>query len=196
MNQNPKITEMKRREAFKRLINLSLAGICLLMEILIFTYIYLKYLYPSLNNILELNYWFNGYLLQEVVYALMLFFFSKMYGGLRIGFLKNSEIIFSQIFATVIVNLFTYAQMSLMVTRLFYTVPFLEMTLAQILVIIVWINIANRIYQRVFPPRKLLLVHGNRPIQDICRKFEGRKDKYTIVECVNIRMKMDKLKRK
>ena len=196
MNQNPKITEMKRREAFKRLINLSLAGMCLLMEILIFTYIYLKYLYPSLNNILGLNYWFNGYLLQEVVYALMLFFFSKMYGGLRIGFLKNSEIIFSQIFATVIVNLFTYAQMSLMVTNLFYVIPFLEMTLAQVLVIIVWINIANRIYQRVFPPRKLLLIHGDRPIQYICRKFEGRKDKYTIVECVNVRMKMDALKKK
>ena len=143
VNQNPKITEMKRREAFKRLINLSLAGICLLLELLIFTYIYLKYLYPSLNNILELNYWFNGYLLQEVVYGLMLFFFSKMYGGLRIGFLKNSEIIFSQIFATVIVNLFTYAQMSLMVTSPFYAVPFLEMTLSQILVIIVWINIAK-----------------------------------------------------
>lgn len=196
MNQNPKITEMKRREAFKRLINLSLAGICLLLELLIFTYIYLKYLYPSLNNILELNYWFNGYLLQEVVYGLMLFFFSKMYGGLRIGFLKNSEIIFSQIFATVIVNLFTYAQMSLMVTSLFYAVPFLEMTLSQILVVIVWINIANRIYQRVFPPRKLLLIHGDRPIQDICGKFESRKDKYTIVECVNIKMKMDHLKRK
>ncbi|MBQ8232124.1 MAG: sugar transferase [Lachnospiraceae bacterium] len=187
---------MKRREAFKRLINLSLAGICLLLEILIFTYIYLKYLYPSLNNILDLNYWFNGYLLQEVVYALMLFFFSKMYGGLRIGFLKNSEIVFSQIFATLIVNLFTYAQMSLMVTDLFYTVPFLEMTLAQMLVIIVWINIANRIYQRVFPPRKLLLIHGDRPIQDICGKFESRKDKYTIIECVNIKMKMDDLKRK
>lgn len=195
MNQNPKINEMKKREAFKRLINLSLAGACLALEILIFTYIYLRYLYPSMEVAIGLNYWFNGYLLQIALYGVLLFFFSKMYGGLRIGFLKNTEIIFSQVFATLIVNVFIYAQMSLMVTKAFYPVPFLEMTVEQILAVIVWINIANRIYLKLFPPRKLLLIHGDRPIQDICKKFESRKDKYEVVNCINVRLGIDMLKK-
>ena len=193
--QNPVTNELKIREAFKRLINLSLAGVCLGLEILIFTYVYLSFIYPSLKTVIGLNYWFNGYLLQIVVYGALLFFFSHMYGGLRIGFMKNGEIIFSQVFATLIVNVFIYAQMSLMVTQFFYVAPYVLMTVWQAVAIIVWINIANLIYRKIFPPRKLLLIHGDRPIQDILRKFENRKDKYVIVNCLCVRKGIDFLKK-
>lgn len=186
---------MNKKEAFKRLINLSLAGICLVMEVLVFTYVYLKYLYPSIDVLIDLNYWFKGYLLQIIFYGCMLFFFSHMYGGLRIGFLKNMEIIFSQVFATLIVNAFTYVQMSLMVTQLFIPWPFVVMTLLQALIVIIWINIANRIYQKVFPPRKLLLIHGRRPAEDIKRKFESRKDKYVIAGSMDVRKGLETLKK-
>ncbi len=186
---------MNKKEAFKRLINLSLVGICLLMEVLVFTYIYLEYLYPSMDILKDLNYWFKGYLLQVLFYASMLFFFSNMYGGLRIGFLKNTEIIFSQVFATLIVNVFTYVQMSLMVTQLFVVPPFVLMTLIQALIVMIWINIANRIYQKVFPPRKLLLIHGRRSGEDIKRKFETRKDKYVIAGMLDVRNGIDVLKK-
>lgn len=193
MNQNPKIAELKKRETFKRLINLSLSGSCIVFEILVFTYFYLRDIYPSANIILELNYWFRAYLLQYAFYGGLLFFFSYMYGGLRIGYLKNTEIIFSQIFATLIVNVFTYVQMSLMVSMLFVPTPFLMMTVCQIIVVVVWINIATRIYQKIFPPRKLVLVHGYRPTKDIINKFESRKDKYKIVKTLDIRMGMESL---
>ncbi len=186
---------MNKKEAFKRLINLSLAGICLVMEVLVFTYIYLEYLYPSIDVLIDLNYWFKGYLLQVLLYGCMLFFFSNMYGGLRIGFLKNSEIIFSQVFATLIVNAFTYVQMSLMVTQLFIPVPFVVMTVLQTLIIMIWINIANKIYQKVFPPRRLLLIYGRRSAEDIKRKFESRKDKYVIAGTIDVHKGMEALKK-
>ncbi len=194
MTPNKVTSELKIREAFKRLINLSLAGVCLGLEILVFTYFYLERIYPDLQMIIDIKYWFNGYLLQFVVYGGLLFFFSGMYGGLRIGFQKNSEIVFSQVFATLVANIFLYAQMSLMVAELFYPVPFVVMTLGQVLIIIVWINIANMIFRRIFPPRKLLLIHGNRPIEDIRRKFESRKDKYRIVRCIDVAEGIEALK--
>jgi exopolysaccharide biosynthesis polyprenyl glycosylphosphotransferase len=49
-----------------------------------------------------------------------------------------------------------------------------------------WIAIANRIYHTIFPPRKLLLVHGDRPIEPIIQKFQSRKDKYRIEKCLHI----------
>lgn len=195
MNQNPNVSAMKKKETFKRLINLSLSGFCLVLEVLVFTYFYLAYLYPSADTLLDLHYWFNAYLLQYLFYGTLLFFFSKMYGGLRIGYLKNVEIIFSQIFATLIVNVFTYVQMSLMVTQLFIPLPFVLMTICQSIVIIIWINVATKIYQRIFPPRKLLLISGMRPARDIIGKFESRKDKYEIVSALDVRMGIPALKR-
>ena len=78
VNHSPGMMKVKKRNSFKRLVNLSFAGICLALEIWIFTYFYLHSFYPSLDLLIDLNYWFNGYLLQFVVYGAMLFFFSYM----------------------------------------------------------------------------------------------------------------------
>ena len=47
--------------------------------------------------------------------------------------------------------------------------------------------ICNWFYRRVFPPREMLLVYGERSIEDILQKFASRKDKYHIAKCINIR---------
>ena len=46
--------------------------------------------------------------------------------------------------------------------------------------------IAAFIYKSIFTPRKLLVVHGERPVDDILQKFASRKDKYKIERCINI----------
>ena len=57
------------------------------------------------------------------------------------------------------------------------------MVFLQIIAVIIYANIANKIYRTAFPPRELLLIHGDRPIEDIVNKFESRKDKYKITKC-------------
>lgn len=193
LNQNTRGNELRRKEAFKRLINLSLAGMCLVLEVLAFGYYWVNRFSGSLVESLE--YYKYGYLLQVVIYGVILFFLSSMYGGMRIGYLKNAEIIFSQVFATLIVNVIIYGQLSLMAMELFIPRFFVEMTLVQILMVIVWTNIANRIYCSVFPPRKLLMIHGDRPIQGIRNKFESRKDKYEIIKCIHVRLGLDVMRK-
>jgi exopolysaccharide biosynthesis polyprenyl glycosylphosphotransferase len=109
-----------------------------------------------------------------------------MYGGMRLGYLKNAEIIFSQVFATFIANIVIYGELSVMAFQLFVPDVFITMMLEQLVVVIVYIYVANRFYRTIFPPRKLLLIHGDRPINDILTKFEGRKDKYKIEKCLNV----------
>ncbi len=191
MNQNPRILEMRKKEAFKRLINLSLVGICLVLETLIYTYFFINHFYGSLAD--GIKFWQRGYMLQIFFYFALLFFFSNMYGGLRLGYLKNTELIFSQVFATLMVNLFTYAQLSLMANQAFVPTFFILMMIVQALAVILWINIANQLYQRMFPPKKLLLIHGDRSIEDIKNKFASRKDKYTIVNCMHVGLGVEKL---
>ncbi|MDE5894340.1 MAG: exopolysaccharide biosynthesis polyprenyl glycosylphosphotransferase, partial [Acetatifactor sp.] len=56
----------------------------------------------------------------------------------------------------------------------------------QLVIILICNNNAYWIYKSIFPPRKMLLIHGDRPIENIVTKFGDRKDKYAIVRYVHV----------
>lgn len=120
------------------------------------------------------------------VYFVLLFFFNTTYGGMKIGFLKPMDVFFSQAFSLICVNILTYFQISLMEVKLVWANDFLWMSIAQIVFAGIWTYICNLVYRKAFPPRELLLVHGERSIEDITQKFAGRPDKYRIVKYVDI----------
>lgn len=192
MNSNSYQKKQRRLESYKRLINLSLSAICLILEIAIFSYNWLKHFRWSLVEPLRYFY-LNGHILEISIYGVILLLLSVMYGGMRLGYLKNSEIIFSQIFATILADIFIYGELSMMAFQLFVPKVFLMMFAEQFVVVFVYISIANRIYKKLFPPRKLLLIHGPRPIDEIRSKFESRKDKYKVVMELPISLGEEKL---
>ncbi len=192
MSINSNERKLRRLETFKRLINLGLTFICLALEIGIFAYHWLFHFQYSVVEQLR-NFWFKGHLLEIAIYAVILLAFSTMYGGMRLGYLKNVELIFSQVFATLVANLLIYAELSVMSFQLFVPDVFLMMMAEQTIVVIVYINVANYIYRRIFPPRKLLMVHGDRPYEGLCDKLESRKDKYVVTGAVHVKEGCDKV---
>lgn len=185
MQTSKYVNRLNRRESFKRLINLGLCMGCLALEIGIFAYNWLFHFQYSVVEQLR-DFWFKGHLLEIAIYGAILFFTSVTYGGMRLGYMRNSELIFSQVFATIMANLLIYAELSVMAFQLFVPDVFLLLMMEQTVVIIVYMNIANRIYRSVFPPRELFMIHGDRPIDDVINKFESRKDKYRIKKHANI----------
>lgn len=121
------------------------------------------------------------------VYVVLLFFFSQMYGGMKVGYLRSGEVMFSQVFATVCVNVITYLQMCLMVRGFLDALPLFYMTFAEVAVIILWTMASSAIYRKIYSPRNMLVVHGDRPVEDILHKFATRKDKYRVNKCMHIR---------
>lgn len=183
------VITMRQIEAFKRLILLSMSAVSLFFQIMVYRYYWGNYYYYWVRE--NLNFWNRGHWLVLGIYGILLFFFTNMYGGMKIGYLKNSEVVFSQIFATIAVNVITYAQNSLMAMALFPPVWFLRMTLIQIAGIIVWTIVTTFLYRQIFAPRKMLLVHGDRPIEDILKKFASRKDRYDVCKCIHINQGVD-----
>ena len=177
---------MRRLETSKRIILLALSGVCLALETLVFVYYWKTNFSPSITASTGVPYYWRADALQIAFYVLMLFFFSHMYGGMRIGYLKNAEVIFSQAFASLAADVLLYAQLSIMAKQFFVPQCFVYMLALQLVIILVWNNIAYWIYKTVFPPRKMLLVHGDRPIESIVGKFQGRKDKYDIVKYIHV----------
>lgn len=184
--------KLRKLESFKRLINLGLTAGCIALEIAAFAYNWLTNFQFSVVEQLQ-NFWFRGHVLEIAIYGIILFFFSQMYGGMRLGYLKNSEIIFSQIVATIMANVLIYGELSVMAFQLFVPKVFLMMMAEQAAIIIVYLNVANKVYRSIFPPRKLLLIHGDRPVDNICSKFESRSDKYVITGMLHVSEGFEKL---
>ena len=184
---------MQEKESFKRIVRLSLSGVCLLGEAVI----YIRFLYDFYFEPIKLNLRFfeKGEALFIAIYLILIFFFSSMYGGMRIGYLKNGEVIFSQVFATLLADVVTYGQISIMITALYPAQIYLYMVALQIAWVVLWINISTFIYQHIFSPRQMLLIHGDRPYDDIVAKFGTRKDKYDICKCISYRVGYDEIGR-
>ena len=151
-----------------------------------FAYIWFK-CYKPMFELKQLRFWIKGDLLLIAVYAIILILVSRMYGGMRIGYLKAWEVFFSQIFSTLGTDLIIYAVLSLMYTKLIlYVGPLFMLFAAQVVWTGIWTALSQGVYSVLFPPRDLLLVSGKRSAKSIMRKFESRPDKYNICKCMKI----------
>lgn len=186
---------MKRLESMKRVIVLQLSFLGLCIQTAVYAFAWFNYYYPLVNNHNQgLKFYINGHILIIGIYFVLLFFFDNTYGGLKIGYLKSSEVFFSQIFALLAVNVISYFQISLMRNWLVPADWLFFVFGIQIAISGVWTFLCNAFYRNVFPPREMLLIYGERSIDDILNKFATRKDKYKVVKCMNIKEGVEAIK--
>lgn len=180
---------MKKMESIKRLIVLQMATFGLLVQVAAYGVIWYKY-YASA---IKLVFWNRGNWLVIALYAVLLFFFTMTYGGTKIGYLKPFDVFLSQAFAIVVVNTITYAQISLMCEWFANTKPMLLLTAGELIFVLIWSFVSDAFYKMVFPPRELLIVHGERSIDSIKNKFASRGDRYHIAGSICISEGMEKV---
>mgnify|MGYP003292609976 CR=1 FL=1 len=174
--------QMRTMESVKRLLVLQLTTIGLLVQIAGYGFIWYRYYADAI----KLEFWNRGNWLVIAIYAVLLFFFTTTYGGTKIGYLKPFDVFLSQVFATLMVNGITYAQISLMCEWFADTKPILLLTAGEIVFVLLWTFAADLFYKKVFPPRALLLVHGERSVDAIKAKFASRSDRYQIAGTIDI----------
>lgn len=182
---------MRRFESLKRIVVLELS----LIGLIFMTIGYMIVWYNSYYEVISwrLKYTLKGYWLIVALYFMLLIFFSYTYGGTKIGYLKSMDVFFSQVFSVAIVNVITYIQISLMSMKMVKVTPMLVLFGCQIAISGGWTWVCQKVYEKVFPPREMLLVYGERPIRDILDKFDTRPDKYNIVKCMNVSEGMEKI---
>lgn len=120
------------------------------------------------------------------LYALLLFFFSTMYGGLKIGQLRRIEVMLSQYLSLFLTNAVAYMVISLLAFRLVNPVRLLLVMLLEMVISTIWNVIIIHFYNIIFQPWKILLIYGERPAADLVYKVEARRDKYAIYDAINI----------
>ena len=179
---------MSKKESLKRLLILVMSLISYICQVSLYAFIWFDQYATHDKAAAHVKVYFfeRGHWTVIAIYAILLFAFYQMYGGLKIGYLKTTEVLFSQIFATVCVNVITYFQICLLVGNLVSPSVIIAMTIVGFIISAIGTFAADRVYRISFPPRKLLLIHGDRGADEIQQKFESRPDKFNIVKCLHL----------
>ena len=183
---------MNRKEQYKRILKFGSAAVILLIEVGLYWLLWQLYL----NNIIEERFWRRGIWLLSALYGVLLVFFLQTYGGLKIGYLKRGNIIYSHILSLLIVNTIGYFILALIDKRFHSPVSFILLTVVDGIIVCIWVFLFQWIYGVLFPPRKLLVVYGVRPVFSIMEKIGARDDKYVIGGSISIDEGIDKIMEK
>lgn len=128
----------------------------------------------------------RGQLLAVSIYVLLLAVFSGMYSTSKIEVKRIADITVSQSLAVIFTNVITYFQICLMAHGFINPAPLALLTVCDLVVIVIWAVLAKRVYRKVFPAyRMLLLYHGSEP-EGVAAKFSNRCDRYTISGRIDI----------
>ena len=117
--------------------------------------------------------------------VVLVLLFAKSFGGLKIGYLKRTDMFYSQTLSIFCVNVVTYFQISVVNRDFSATVPMVLLTIVDLAVLILWIVLTNKLYFRLYPPRKLVVIYGDRNAAELVLKMSRRVDKYMICESVS-----------
>ena len=183
---------MNRKEQYKRILKFGSAAVILLIEVGLYWLLWQLYL----NNIIEERFWRRGIWLLSALYGVLLVFFLQTYGGLKIGYLKRGNIIYSHILSLFIVNTIGYFILALIDKRFHSPVSFVLLTVVDGIIVCIWVFLFQWIYGVLFPPRRLLVVYGVRPVFSIMEKIGARDDKYVIGGSISIDEGIDKIMEK
>ena len=180
---------MNRKEQYKRILKFGSAAVILLIEVGLYWLLWQLYL----NNIIEERFWRRGIWLLSALYGVLLVFFLQTYGGLKIGYLKRGNIIYSHILSLFIVNTIGYFILALIDKRFHSPVSFILLTVVDGIIVCIWVFLFQWIYGVLFPPRRLLVVYGVRLVFSIMEKIGARDDKYVIGGSISIDEGIDKI---
>lgn len=181
--------QVKKYDQYKRLIKFIFSFNAVLFVVIIYWFVWNGYY----NKIIEAPFWRKGNWLMVALYAALLAFFYRTYGGFKIAYLKKGNLIWSQILSIIFVNLITYFQIALIDKKFHPLYPMLVMSVGEFIVVALWANVFQMIYQKLFPPKKMLLIYGDRPAFHLREKINSREDKYYLAGAIHIREDAEKL---
>lgn len=181
---------MNEREKFKKLILLIANGLIIVTEISIFAYIWFTRYTVQMAE----QYWFWGNYAIIGIYALILILLTKIFGGFKIGYLRTTDVILSQVLAIILSNIVAYVQVTLVVRQYTDFLTIIKMTLLDLAIMIPWTIIIRYVLTKIYPPRQMIVVYGDYSPRDLIAKINKREDKYNICASININAGIERVK--
>ena len=185
---------MRKRERYKRLI-MFLASV-LIVAIQTGAFAYAWFHDYHVKEIIGRRYGYWGHWALIGLYALMVVLVSKLFSAFKVGYQRVLDVLLSQIFSVLLVNIVAYLQLALIGRWRFlqHIGPMLKVTGFNLVAVVLWVLFMRLIYTRIYPPHEVLLIYGKFSPKPLIRKMEGRKDKYIITGTISLKAGEERIK--
>ena len=178
-----------KKDMYKRFVTFVSAVI--LLAVLTGTFAFVWYRYYS--EAIVLPYYRRGNWVLIGIYCILVILFFKVYGGFKLGYLKKTDMLYSQLISLVCVNVIAYFMISLIGRHFMRISPMISLLFADFGLISVWTVFTNKKYFMIYPPRKLIIVYGSNLAVSLVMKMTNRVDKYMICKSVSINEPKEKI---
>lgn len=183
---------MRNREQYKRILNFTGA----IIITAIFTAMFSNVWYNHYNSSMLDPFWFKGNILLLALYALGYIFMTISFNGFRLGYERTLGLFGSQVLSILGSNTIAFLVISLIGRGRLTVIPMLGLTLIELVIAFIWSIIFTKIYNTMYPPRRLIIVYGNKNAKMLVSKMSKRNDKYTICAAVSCDEKLSEIERR
>ncbi len=169
-------------EQYKRIIKCASSTVIIMLELAIYWYVWLNYY----NRNMQQPFYRRGNWLIAGDYVVVLLLLHRLYGGLKIGIYKYWNLVYSHMISIIGVNIFSYVQVVLFDKKMHNPTALMAMTVVDFILVMVWAWAYKKVYNTLFPKRKLLLVYGQNSMFHLMNRIDTREDKYEIAKIISI----------
>jgi exopolysaccharide biosynthesis polyprenyl glycosylphosphotransferase len=119
--------------------------------------------------------------------------FLKVFGGFKVGYLRNMDALYGQALAIFFQNAVAYLQLALLGKWRFLThlQPFIHLILVEAALAVAWTLLTRFFYAKLYPPHQMLLIYGDISPRHLISKLDSRQDRYQIRESIKLDAGMD-----
>lgn len=152
------------------------------------TAIYAWQWYNIYANIVLVKYYRRGNWAIIALYALYCVLFLKIFGGFKVGYLRNMDALYGQALAIFFQNVAAYLQLALLGLWRFGThlEHFVYLVIIEAGLAILWTLLTRHLYAKIYPPHQMLLIYGDISPQNLISKLDSRQDRYQIRETIRL----------
>ena len=173
---------MSNREQYRRIIRAAFGLVLLLVHAWLFHFFWMRYYSPQMG----IHFYRRGHWAITAFYIFWMYLTVRIYGGWRVGYLRIFNLIFSQWMGILISNVLIYIVIAFLTRHFESPLPIAFLTLIQLALAFAWGYVCSKIYVAAYPPRKVLVVYGDRKEYQLLNKFRTRKDRFILKEWVSV----------
>ena len=180
-----------KNEQYKRIFRFLIKIVLILSQTGVFAYAWLS----SYNDLIVVPFVQKGNWFFYLVYAILLSIFLNSFDGLKYGTYRKTNIMLSQVLASLATAFIIYLQIVLLAAEFLSVVPLIYMLLVDVGIIYLLCVGGETLMQKLFPKRRVLLIYDEYSPEPFVDKMKNRKDKFKIENTVNVNIGFEEIEK-
>lgn len=182
--------QMLRKERLKNLFLFVMTIILLAGWTASFSYVWLHYY--NYKHVINGTFVFWGHVAMLTIYFFANVVVGKAFSAFRIIYQTRQELILSQIFTTIIVNVFTLLELALIgrwdFAKLTKYAPYMVgVFVVNLIIAMIWSAVVRWLYATIYPPHDMLLISGDESTAYLEKMLLEQKKQYRVNDRISLK---------